>query len=95
MTLHHIKIRSVRQYSMKGGVCDFTSHNNWKCCVCDSMRLLTVWFLVADRCVMAARMLHGACVGGKAAARNLVFFRVVAAAGDGSYLVCAASAGWL
>ena len=38
-------------------------------------------------------MLHGLCVGEEAGARNLVFFPCkVAAAGDESYLVCAAVA---
>ena len=38
-------------------------------------------------------MLHGLCVGEEAGARNLVFFLCkVAAAGDESYLVCAAVA---
>ena len=45
---------------------------------------------------MAASMLHGVCFGEEAGARNLVFFRVkwliVAAAGDESYLLCAAVA---
>ena len=40
-------------------------------------------------------MLHGLCVGEEAGARNLVFFPCkVAAAGDESYLVCAALYGW-
>ena len=43
VTLHHIRIRSVRLYS-----CDFTSHHKWKCCVRgDSMRLLTFWWQIA------------------------------------------------
>ena len=37
-------------------------------------------------------MLHGLCFGEEAGARNLVFFRKVAAAGDETYLVCAAVA---
>ena len=37
-------------------------------------------------------MLHGLCVGEEAGARNRVFFRVRGAAGDESYLVCAAVA---
>jgi len=38
-------------------------------------------------------MLHGACVGEEAGARNLVvFLRKVAAGGDEGYLVCAAAA---
>ena len=37
-------------------------------------------------------MLHGLCSGEEAGARNLVFLCKVAAAGDESYLVCAAVA---
>ena len=37
-------------------------------------------------------MLHGACCGQEAGARNLVFPCKVAAAGDERYLVCAAVA---
>ena len=37
-------------------------------------------------------MLHGLCFWEEAGARNLVFFRVVVAAGDERYLVCAAVA---
>ena len=37
-------------------------------------------------------MLHGFCFGEEAGARNLVFPRKVAAAGDERYLVCAAGA---
>ena len=32
--------------------------------------------MVADRLVMAARMLHGVCFGVEAGARHIVFFRV-------------------
>ena len=49
--------------------------------------------VVAKRIVMAAWMLHGACAGKEAGARNLVFFPCeVALAGDERYLVCAAGA---
>ena len=45
--------------------------------VCEAVAgTLVVESLVADRNVMAAWMLHGACVGEEAGARNLVFFRV-------------------
>ena len=50
-SLHHIRIRLVRPYSMKDGV-----------------RVCITWL---HECCM-----HGACVRGKAGARNLVFFPV-------------------
>ena len=44
---------------------------------------------------MAASLLHGACFGEEAGARNLAFFRVIVpckVATAGEYLVCAACA---
>ena len=59
-------------------------------CVRSSMRFLNLWLQIALwNCCM---MLHGLCVGEEAGARNLVFPCKVAAAGDESYLVCAAVA---
>ena len=31
VSLHHTRMRSVRLYSINGGVCEFTSHNHEKC----------------------------------------------------------------
>ena len=88
-------VRRVRLRSFQGRIGSLSVF-------CNEWLFVCVWFyafvdsLVADRHVMAAWMLHGACVGGKGGARNLVFFHCkvpsAGAAGDGSYLLCATGA---